>query len=153
MDQTIQQQLTDLLRANSMTPDTLHGPTLTQLFPVANAGVALWRRVFHSHAPLFFEALRPIDRGHPGGCGRGGRPGGPGLPGDLFSQGQALCQGQDRFPVPGREYPAPFEDLIYAVAELLQPLLDRAKKLALCVPFPVDYDSRGTAPSAGSPAP
>ena len=32
MKQTTQQALTNLLRANSMTPDTLDGPTLTQLF-------------------------------------------------------------------------------------------------------------------------
>ena len=32
MESKTQQQLDDLLRANSMTPDTLHGPTLAQLF-------------------------------------------------------------------------------------------------------------------------
>ena len=32
MNAAVQQQLTNLLRANSMTPDTLDGSTLTQLF-------------------------------------------------------------------------------------------------------------------------
>ena len=60
-----------------------------------------------------------------------------------FSHGEAHFSDQDRFPIPGREYPAPWEDLIYAIGELTQPLLDRAQGLALCLPFPVVYDGKG----------
>lgn len=142
MDQTIQQQLTDLLRANSMTPDTLHGPTLTQLF-LSQMRVSLYGGVSSiPMLPSFLKPFGPLTEDTPVAVAEvDDREVRVCLV--TFSQGQARCQGQDRFPVPGREYPAPFEDLIYAVAELLQPLLDRAKKLALCVPFPVDYDSKG----------
>ena len=60
-----------------------------------------------------------------------------------FSHGEAHFSDQDRFPIPGREYPAPWEDLIYAIGELTQPLLDRAQGLALCLPFSVVYDGKG----------
>ena len=95
MNAAVQQQLTNLLRANSMTPDTLDGSTLTQVSLVT------------------------------------------------FANGEAHFSDQDRFPIPGREYPAPWEDLIYAIGELTQPLLDRAQGLALCLPFPVVYDGKG----------
>ena len=48
-----------------------------------------------------------------------------------------------QLPVPGRDHPAPLADLIYAVAELIQPLLDQAQALALCLPLPVDFDGKG----------
>ena len=142
MDPTIQQRLTDLLRANSMTPDTLHGPTLTQLF-LSQMRVSLYGGVSSiPMLPSFLKPFGPLTEDTPVAVAEvDDREVRVCLV--TFSKGQARCQEQDSFPVPGREYPAPFEDLIYAVAELLQPLLDRAKRIALCVPFPVDYDSKG----------
>lgn len=142
MDPNIQQQLTDLLRANSMTPDTLHGPTLTQLF-LSQMRVSLYGGVSSiPMLPTFLSPFGTLEEDVPVAVAE--------LDDQevrvclvTFSQGQAHCSDQDSFPVPGRDYPAPWEDLIYAVAELLQPLLDRAKKVALCLPFPVDYDSKG----------
>ena len=57
MDPTIQQKLTDLLRANSMTPDTLHGPTLTQLF-LSQMRVSLYGGV--SSIPMLPSFLKPF---------------------------------------------------------------------------------------------
>ncbi|MBQ9852548.1 MAG: hypothetical protein IJO69_04540 [Ruminiclostridium sp.] len=62
-----------------------------------------------------------------------------------FQNGKPTITEQDSFPVPGRDYPAPLEDLLFAAAELLEPMLDRAKDVALCLPFPMDYDSKGDA--------
>lgn len=59
-----------------------------------------------------------------------------------FSGGRAEVTDADRFPVPGREYPAPLADLLFAVAELASPC-GPAKALALCLPFPIDYDWQG----------
>ncbi len=142
MDPTIQQKLTDLLRANSMTPDTLHGPTLTQLF-LSQMRVSLYGGVSSiPMLPSFLKPFGPLTEDTPVAVAEvDDREVRVCLV--TFSKGRARCQAQDSFPVPGREYPAPFEDLIYAVAELLQPLLDRAKRIALCLPFPVDYDSKG----------
>ena len=62
-----------------------------------------------------------------------------------FQNGKPTVTEQDSFPVPGREYPAPLEDLLFAAAELLEPMLDQAKDVALCLPFHMDYDSKGDA--------
>ena len=43
----------------------------------------------------------------------------------------------DCFPVPGGEYPAPLEDLLFGVAELIEPLLPRAAGLVLALAFPL----------------
>lgn len=43
----------------------------------------------------------------------------------------------ESFPVPGADYPAPFEDLIFAVAELIEPLLANCKQIAFCLNFPL----------------
>ena len=51
MNAAVQQQLTNLLRANSMTPDTLDGSTLTQLF------LSLWRGRFHPDVPHLLAAF------------------------------------------------------------------------------------------------
>lgn len=142
MDETIKQQLTDLLRANSMTPDTLHGPTLTQLF-LSQMRVSLYGGV--SSIPMLPTFLKPF------GSLTEETPVAVAEVDDqevrvslvTFSGGEATISDQDSFPVPGREYPAPFEDWIYAIGELLQPLLNRAEKIALCLPFPVDYDGKG----------
>ena len=136
MNAAVQQQLTNLLRANSMTPDTLDGSTLTQLF-LSQMRISLYGGV--ASIPPPFGTLtenKPI------------------AVAELddqeirvslvtFSHGEAHFSDQDRFPIPGREYPAPWEDLIYAIGELTQPLLDRAQGLALCLPFSVVYDGKG----------
>ena len=60
-----------------------------------------------------------------------------------FSGGTPTLTDRAAFPIPGREYPAPLNDMLYAAAELLTPLLDRAGAVAVCLPFPVDYDGKG----------
>lgn len=142
MNAAVQQQLTNLLRANSMTPDTLDGSTLTQLFLSQNADLSLWRGRFHPEFPTFLPLLGSLTENKPIAVAE--------LDDQeirvslvTFSHGEAHFSDQDRFPIPGREYPAPWEDLIYAIGELTQPLLDRAQGLALCLPFPVVYDGKG----------
>ena len=145
MNELTQQRLDALLQANSMTPDRLDQTTLSQMF-LAQMRVALYGGVssipvlptLHEGTPV---AVAEIDD-------REVR-----VSLVTFSGGRAEVTDADRFPVPGREYPAPLADLLFAVAELAQPLLDRAKALALCLPFPIDYDWQETAPSVPSPAP
>lgn len=142
MKQTTQQALTNLLRANSMTPDTLDGPTLTQLF-LSQMRISLYGG--ESSIPMLPTFSKPF------GALADGVPVAVAEVDDqevrvslvTFRGGQAQCTSQDSFPVPGRDYPAPLADLIYAVAELIQPLLDQAQALALCLPFPVDFDGKG----------
>ncbi len=142
MTPSTQQALTNLLRANSMTPDTLDGPTLTQLF-LSQMRISLYGG--KSSIPMLPTFCKPF------GTLAEGVPVAVAEVDDqevrvclvTFSGGQAQCDQRASFPVPGREYPAPLDDLLYAVAELIQPLLDTAKALALCLPFPVDYDGKG----------
>lgn len=142
MKQTTQQALANLLRANSMTPDTLDGPTLTQLF-LSQMRISLYGG--ESSIPMLPTFSKPF------GALADGVPVAVAEVDDqevrvslvTFRGGQAQCTSQDSFPVPGRDYPAPLADLIYAVAELIQPLLDQAQDLALCLPFPVDFDGKG----------
>lgn len=142
MNAAVQQQLTNLLRANSMTPDTLDGSTLTQLF-LSQMRISLYGGV--ASIPMFPTFLPPF------GTLTENKPIAVAELDDqeirvslvTFSHGEAHFSDQDRFPIPGREYPAPWEDLIYAIGELTQPLLDRAQGLALCLPFPVVYDGKG----------
>ena len=142
MTPSTQQALTNLLRANSMTPDTLDGPTLTQLF-LSQMRISLYGG--KSSSPMLPTFCKPF------GTLAEGVPVAVAEVDDqevrvclvTFSGGQAQCGQRASFPVPGREYPAPLDDLLYAVAELIQPLLDTAQALALCLPFPVDYDGKG----------
>mgnify|MGYP001654494086 CR=1 FL=1 len=56
MNAAVQQQLTNLLRANSMTPDTLDvypNPT----FSLSNADLSLWRGRFHPDVPHLLAAF------------------------------------------------------------------------------------------------
>ena len=142
MNDMTQQRLAGLLQANSMTPELLQQDTLSQLF-LAQMRIALYGGT--SSIPVLPTFLKPFGT----------------LPEDTpvavaeiddrevrvslvtFSGGQAKITDRDSFPVPGRDYPAPLSDLLFAVAELSQPLLDRAKALALCLPFPIDYDWQG----------
>lgn len=142
MDPKTQQQLNNLLRANSMTPDTLHGPTLAQLF-LSQMRISLYGG--QASIPMLPTFLKPV------GTLAEGKPVVVALVDDqqvqvcrvTFAGGQAQITEENLFPVPGREYPAPLGDLIYAVAELSQPLLEQAAAFALCLPFPVDFDGKG----------
>lgn len=49
----------------------------------------------------------------------------------------------DAFPLPGAEYPAPLSDLLFAVAELLEPLLPTCRRAALALPFSLEYAPTG----------
>lgn len=142
MDTTTRAQLDDLLRSCCVSPDTMDLRTMTQLF-LSQMRIALYGGA--SSIPMLPTFVKPFGQ----------------LPDDRpvavaeiddrevrvslvsFRNGQPTLSDQDSFPVPGREYPAPLEDLVFAAAELLEPLLDRAHDVALCLPFPVDYDGRG----------
>lgn len=57
-------------------------------------------------------------------------------------EGPVLTPGES-FPVPGSEYPAPFADLIFAVATLLEPLIQNSRSIAICLPFPMEKTNEG----------
>ena len=136
------ESLTGLLRQSSMTADSLDLRTLTQLF-LSQMRISLYGGV--SSVPMLPTFLAPF-----------GSP----TRGDVvavavlddrevrvclvdFSEDKPACREENSFPIPGREYPAPLEDILYAVAELVEPLLGQANRFALCLPFPVDYDGKG----------
>lgn len=50
---------------------------------------------------------------------------------------------ESSFPVPGGDYPAPWDDLIFGVAELLEPLARKASCICFCTPFPVQFSKDG----------
>ena len=56
MNAAVQQQLTNLLRANSMTPDTLDGSTLTQLF-LSQMRISLYGGSLHPDVPHLLAAF------------------------------------------------------------------------------------------------
>ena len=60
----------------------------------------------------------------------------------LTEQGPRLEE-QEAFPAPGVEYPAPWEDFIYALGELLEPILDQTEIIAVSVPYPVEGNGEG----------
>lgn len=142
MDATVQKQLNSLLETCCMSPDMLELNTLTQLF-LTQMRISLYGG--KCSIPMLPTFLKPF------GALTNDRPVAVAEIDDndvrvslvTFVDGKPEITEQDSFPVPGREYPAPLEDILYAAAELLEPLLDRAKDIALCIPFPVNYDSKG----------
>ena len=137
-----ERSILDLLRSNSMTPDVLDLSTMTQLF-LSQMRVSLYGG--NSSIPMLPTFLKPF------GTLTDGEPVAVAEVDDqeirvclvAFAGGQGTCTEENSFPVPGREYPAPFDDLIYAIAELLEPLLPSAQRIALSLPFPIDYDGKG----------
>lgn len=142
MDRTTQRQLTDLFRTNGMTADILDLPAMTHAF-LSQMRIALYGG--KSSIPILPTFLKPF------GQLADGEPVAVAELDDkevrvslvTFAQGKAQSCDEASFPIPGRAYPAPLEDMLYAAAELLEPLLDRARHVALCMPFPIDYDSKG----------
>lgn len=144
MDTTTRAQLEGLLASCCMSEADMDLRTLTQLF-LTQMRIALYGG--KSSIPMLPTFLKPF----------GDLPDGqPVAVAEIDDQEVRVClvtfQGgkpavteQDNFPVPGRSYPAPLEDLLFAAAELLEPMLDRAKDVALCLPFPMNYDSKGDA--------
>lgn len=133
---------TDLLRQSSMTADTLDLRTLTQLF-LSQMRIALYGGASSiPMLPTFLKPFGPLPAGERAVVAevddREVRVRLVTVGADGLSSGEV-----SRFPVPGREYPAPLEDLLYAVAELAEPLLPQAQRFALCLPFPVDCDGKG----------
>lgn len=55
----------------------------------------------------------------------------------LADGGHTLVE-EARFPLPGADYPAPLGDLLYAAAELLEPLLPDCQAVALALPFSLE---------------
>lgn len=142
MDTTTRAQLDDLLRSCCVSPDTMDLKTMTQLF-LAQMRVSLYGgKSSIPMLPTFLKPFGPLPDRQPVAVveidDRDVR-----VSLVTFGDGKPSLSDQYSFPVPGREYPAPLEDLIFAAAELLEPLLDRAKDVALCLPFPVDYDGKG----------
>ncbi|MCF0123660.1 MAG: hypothetical protein HUJ67_06075 [Ruminiclostridium sp.] len=142
MDPTNRAKLDDLLRSCCVSQDTLDLSTMTQLF-LSQIRIALYGG--KSSVPMLPSFLKPFGL-LPDDC--------PVAVAEIddqeirvslvtFKNSVPSLSDQDCFPVPGREYPAPLEDLVFAAAELLEPLLDRAKDVALCLPFPVAYDGQG----------
>ena len=142
MDDVTRTKLTNLFRDCAMQPELMDPRTLTELF-LTQMRVALYGG--KSSIPMLPTFLKPF------GPSLDNRPVAVAEIDDrdvrvslvTFQDGAFSVTDQDSFPVPGREYPAPLEDLIFAAAELLEPLLDRAGHVALCLPFPIDYDSKG----------
>lgn len=142
MDTTTRSQLNDLLRSCCVSPDTMDLRTMTQLF-LSQMRIALYGgKASIPMLPTFLKPFGQLPDGEPVAVAQ--------VDDEqvqvclvTFRDGQPTLSEQDSFPVPGREYPAPLEDLVFAVAELLEPLLDRAQSVALCLPFPVDYDGKG----------
>lgn len=99
MNAAVQQQLTNLLRANSMTPDTLDGSTLTQLF-LSQMRISLYGGV--ASIPMFPTFLPPF------GTLTENKPIAVAELDDqeirvslvTFSHGEAHFSDQDRFPIP-----------------------------------------------------
>lgn len=57
-----------------------------------------------------------------------------------ISKTECKEQRGESFPLPGVEYPSTFEDLIFAIAELLEPILSDCDRIAVCLPFPMESD-------------
>ncbi|MDO4517442.1 MAG: hypothetical protein Q4C76_10035 [Bacillota bacterium] len=142
MDTTTRAQLDDLLQSCCVSSDTMDLRTMTHLF-LAQMRVSLYGgKSSIPMLPTFLKPFGPLPDGQPVAVAEiDDREVRVSLV--TFAAGKVSLSDQDSFPVPGREYPAPLEDLIFAAAELLEPLLDRAQDVALCLPFPVDYDGKG----------
>lgn len=50
----------------------------------------------------------------------------------------------DSFPIPGADYPAPLQDLIFGAVALCEPFLKESKHLSLCFHWPLAYRPDGT---------
>ena len=142
MNSLTEQRLNTLFRVHGMSEEILDLPSMTHMF-LTQMRIALYGG--KSSIPILPTFLKPF---------------GSILPDETvavaqlddrlvrvclvsFPEGRAVLSEQSSFPIPGREYPAPLEDLLYAAAELLEPILSRAARAALCLPFPVDYDGEG----------
>jgi hexokinase len=142
MDENTRQKLDALLRDHGMTEDILNLPAMTHAF-LSQMRIALYGGA--SSIPILPTFLKPF------GPLTGDRPVAVAELDDrevrvclvTFSEGKPVISERNSFPIPGREYPAPLDDLLYAAAELLEPLLPQARAVAVCLPFPVDYDSKG----------
>ncbi len=142
MDEITRQKLDALLRDHGMTEDILNLPAMTHAF-LSQMRIALYGGA--SSIPILPTFLKPF------GQLTEDRPVAVAELDDRevrvslvsFSGGKPVISERNSFPIPGREYPAPLDDLLYAAAELLEPILGQAQSVAVCLPFPVDYDSKG----------
>ncbi len=57
-----------------------------------------------------------------------------------FQSKQTQIETGESFPLPGIDYPCTFEELVFAIVELLEPFLQDADQIALCLPFPMKDD-------------
>ena len=142
MDANTQQKLIDLLRAHGMTEDILDLPAMTHAF-LSQMRIALYGgKTSIPVLPTFLKPFGTLTEDCPAAVAElDDREVRVSLV--TFDCGKPSLTDRAAFPIPGREYPAPLADMLYAAAELLAPLLDRARAVAVCLPFPVDYDSKG----------
>lgn len=142
MNDSTRLPLIELLRDCAMTSDLLDLRTLTELF-LTQMRVSLYGG--KASLPMLPTFLTP------NGTLPDGQPVAVAELDDrdvrvclvTFRDGVPTVTDEDSFPIPGREYPAPLTDVLYAAAELLEPLLAQTKEVALCLPFPVAYDGKG----------
>lgn len=66
--------------------------------------------------------------------------------------GEAVTQGE-RFPLPGLDYPAPLEDLLFGAVSLAEAFLAEARCFVLVLPFPLRYTEAGAVYLASAPEP
>lgn len=135
-------QLSDLLRLNSMDPEWVDLKTITYLF-ASQMRIGLYGG--NSSVPVLPTYLSPISK--------------PVLNQSVaviaaddkdirvalvtLTEGGAVIEERSSFPSPGVDYPAPWEDYIYAAAELIEPILHRTDRVCFCLPFPVDASKDG----------
>jgi hexokinase len=61
----------------------------------------------------------------------------------MFTEQGPVTTPGDSFPMPSTEYPLPFSDLMFAVATLLEPLLEHSRNIAVCLPFAMEKTEAG----------
>lgn len=128
--------ITSLLRNCGMYPEDIDFGTMTRIFqgqlridfyggastfPVSNSALGLTASL-PSQVPVAVAVVNPVEIRtatlH-------------------FQEGTFSFEAGESFPTPGASYPATPADLVYAVAELLSPMLETCEKLALCLDFPL----------------
>ena len=116
MDINTRQRLSDLLRAHGMTEDILDLHAMTHAF-LSQMRIALDGGL--SSIPILPTFLKPF------GSLTDEKPVAVTELDDrevrvclvTFQSGKPVCTDRNSFPIPGREYPAPLDDLLYAAAD------------------------------------
>ena len=130
-------QVSDLLRLNSMDPNWVDLKTIINLF-ASQMRIGLYGG--QSSVPVLPSYRSPvgtISKGQPVAV----------IAADeteiraalvTLTESGVVIEERASFPAPGTDYPAPWEDYIYAAAELVEPVLSRTDLLCFCLPFPME---------------